>query len=211
MKQLFDLCKKYPAVTVRMQYDYYLQGTRYTFINTVTHKAWSIVIPDIMYEQALFRANVAENDICEKAIQNLCLAVRHTAIKLEGLFLLYGEINIIDGHKTVFPKDCKMTIPESIPLFLNDNCLNKPLGTVKVIREDKGLKFVADISLEEDGIIVTADLLPVTGLYNIFHTHQEKDIQIIDEASLWGVTFAMTPRNKSYLAKVIDINRKQYE
>ena len=61
-------------------------------------------------------------------------------MKLKGRLLLFDTINI---DNDVFPKDCKISIPEKIPLtykFSHD----KVIGFAEVTRDDIGLVVTAE-------------------------------------------------------------------
>ena len=54
---------------------------------------------------------------------------------LEGRILLFDTVN---GSRDIFTKDCKIDIPEKVPLTWNFNH-EQVIGFAKVIKDDKGL------------------------------------------------------------------------
>ena len=54
---------------------------------------------------------------------------------LEGKNLLFDTV---DKNKDVFPKDCKIDIPEKVPLTLEFNH-EKIIGFANVMKDDRGL------------------------------------------------------------------------
>lgn len=65
-------------------------------------------------------------------------------IKLEGRVLLFDVINQLSNK---IPKDCKLTMPEKVPLTWNFEH-NKPIGFATPIRDDKGIYATAETLLE---------------------------------------------------------------
>ena len=64
---------------------------------------------------------------------------------LEGRILLFDTVN---GSRDIFAKDCKIDIPEKVPLTWNFDH-EKVIGFAKVIKDDKGLVARAKIMPNE--------------------------------------------------------------
>ena len=59
---------------------------------------------------------------------------------LEGRILLFDEVN---KNMDIFPKNCKIDIPEKVPLTWDFNH-EKVIGFSEVIKDDKGLVAKAE-------------------------------------------------------------------
>ena len=73
-------------------------------------------------------------------------------IKLEGRILLFDTVN---KNRDICPKDCKIDIPEKVPLTWNFNH-EQVIGFAEVIKDDKGLVAKAETFSNE--IIGVEDL-----------------------------------------------------
>lgn len=126
-------------------------------------------------------------------------------IKLEGRVLLF---DVVDRLYEI-PKDCKLTIPEKVPLtwrFEHD----KPIGFVMPIRDDKGIYATAEtFSNEYIGIkdildILTDGKIGVGGYYRINKMHEEGELDIIDEAILLEIGLTLAPVREEYYFKIVE-------
>lgn len=129
-------------------------------------------------------------------------------IKLEGRVLLFDVIN---QSSDKFTKDCKLTIPERVPLtwnFEHDN----PIGFVLPIRDDKGIYATAetfsnehiDIGIEDIWDILTNGKIGVGGCYRINKKHKEGELYIIDEATLLEIGLTLAPVREEYYFKIME-------
>ena len=66
-------------------------------------------------------------------------------IKLEGRILLFDTVNI---NKDIFPKTCKIDIPEKVPLTW-DFQHEKVIGFAKVTKDKRGLIVEAETFTNE--------------------------------------------------------------
>ena len=74
-------------------------------------------------------------------------------IKLEGRVLLFDVVN---QPFDKIPKDCKLTIPEKVPLTWNFEH-DKPIGFVLPIRDDKGIYATAETEGAIDILEIESD------------------------------------------------------
>ena len=128
---------------------------------------------------------------------------------LEGRILLFDVVN---KNRDIFPKDCKIDIPEKVPLTWNFNH-EQVIGFTKVIKDDKGLVARAEImpnehfsendirKVFEDGKIGSC------GFYNYIKTHNEGSFFtfiVVDEAKLFEVALVLAPVNDEYLFEIVE-------
>lgn len=127
-------------------------------------------------------------------------------IKLEGRVLLFDVIN---QSSDKIPKDCKLAIPEKVPLtwdFEHD----KPIGFVIPIRDDKGIYATAEtfsneyIGIENIRDILTGGKIGVGGYYRINKMHKEGELYIIDEATLLEIGLTLGPVREEYYFKIME-------
>ena len=133
---------------------------------------------------------------------------------LEGRILLFDVVN---KNRDIFPKDCKIDIPEKVPLTWNFNH-EQVIGFAKVIKDDKGLFARAEImpnehfsdndirKVFEDGKIGSC------GFYNHIKTHNEGSFFtfiVVDEAKLFEVTLVLAPVNEKYYFEIVKEEKKK--
>ena len=127
-------------------------------------------------------------------------------IKLEGRVLLFDAVNQTSDK---FAKDCKLTIPEKVPLtweFKHD----KPIGFVMPIRDDKGIYATAEtfsneyIGVEDIRDILTDGKIGVGGCYRVNKMHKEGELFIIDEATLLEIGLTLGPVREEYYFKIME-------
>lgn len=124
-------------------------------------------------------------------------------IKLEGRVLLFDVINKLSSK---MPKDCKLTIPEKVPLTWNFEH-GKPIGFVIPIRDDKGIYAKAETFPNEYidvGDILTDGQIGVGGCYRINKKHKEGELDIIDEATLLEIGLTLVPVREEYYFKIME-------
>lgn len=127
-------------------------------------------------------------------------------IKMEGRVLLFDEVNSLSS---ITPKNCKLTVPEKIPLtwrFHHD----KPIGSVTPVVDDKGIYAIAEIfysndfGLEDVKAMLTDGKIGVGGYYKVEQSHTFGDTRIVDVATLLEVALTPSPVNKEYYFKLDD-------
>lgn len=127
-------------------------------------------------------------------------------IKLEGRVLLFDVINQLSNK---ISKDCKLTVPEKVPLTWNFEH-DKPIGFATPIRDDKGIYATAEtFSNEYIGIKDIRDILTdgkngVGGYYSINKRHNEGELDIIDEATLLEIGLTLAPVREEYYFRIVE-------
>ena len=127
---------------------------------------------------------------------------------LEGRILLFDVVN---KNRDVFPKDCKIDIPEKVPLTWNFNH-EKVIGFAKVIKDDKGLVARAEIMpnehFSENDIrkVFEDGKIGAGGFYNRIRTHNDGSFFMfiaVDEARLLEVALVLAPVNEEYYFEIV--------
>lgn len=101
-------------------------------------------------------------------------------ISMTGKLLIFDKPDVCSR---VFPKDCKITFADKIPVTLNFS--NKPedvLGSGSVVRTSDGLS--CDIRLHD----YIEDELYIGGYYNKISRHVENGVTVITAANLCGIS-----------------------
>lgn len=129
------------------------------------------------------------------------------SIKLEGRVLLFDEVNKTNDK---FFKDCKITIPEKVPLTLEFEH-EKIIGYVSIIKDDLGIyakaeTFPNDYISDEDlkNILNDRKKIGVGGFYNKVKRHRECGIDIIDKASLRSIGLTSYPVRDEYSFEIVE-------
>ena len=132
------------------------------------------------------------------------------SIKLEGRVLLFDAVNVT-GNK--FSKDCKVTIPEKVPLTLEFRP-NAPIGYASAIKDNLGIYAKAetipnDYISDEDlkNILNDRKKIGVGGFYNRIKRHEECGMDIIDEATLLSIGLTSYPVCDEYFLEIVE-NKK---
>ena len=126
-------------------------------------------------------------------------------IKLEGRILLFDTVN---KNRDIFPKDCKIYIPEKVPLTWDFNH-EKVIGFSEVIKDDKGLVAKAEtfsnemIGVEDLSSIFEDEKFGTGGFYTNVKKHSDGSFIIVDEAKLREVALVLAPVNKEYYFEIV--------
>lgn len=128
-------------------------------------------------------------------------------IRMEGRVLLFDEVNSLSS---ITPKNCKLTVPEKIPLTWRF-AHSKPIGFVTPVVDDKGIYGTAEIFYNDyiTGIKFFQDIMVdgkigVGGYYKVDKVHTFGDTHIVDEATLLEVALTPSPVNEEYYFKFED-------
>ena len=130
---------------------------------------------------------------------------------LEGRILLFDAVN---KSGDVFAKDCKIDIPEKVPLTIDFNP-HKVIGFANVTRDDKGLFAKAKtfsnefIGVEDLNSIFEDGKIGAGGFYNLIKIHNEGSIMKVDEAKLNEVALVLKPVNKEYSFEIIEDEKER--
>ena len=125
---------------------------------------------------------------------------------LEGRILLFDTVN---NGKDIFSKDCKIDIPEKVPLTWNFNH-EQVIGFANVIKDDKGL--IARAETFSNGIIGVEDLSSVFedgkfgagGFYTNVKMHNNGSSIVVNEAKLREVALVSDPVNEEYSFEIVE-------
>lgn len=126
-------------------------------------------------------------------------------MKLEGRILLFDTVN---KSGDVFPKNCKIDIPEAVPLTFDFNP-HKVIGFANVTRDDKGLFAKAEtfsnefIGIEDLRSIFENGKIGAGGFYNLIKTHNDGSLIVVDEAKLWEAALLLDPVNEEYSFEIV--------
>lgn len=129
-------------------------------------------------------------------------------MKLKARFVLFDKVN---KNNNVIPKDCKIDIPEKIPV-LWDFDRDKVIGVAEVLRDDAGL--VAKVETIDGSFVINENLktmiengeIGAGGYYNGIEYHEEDELLILDEAKLSQVSMTLDPVREEYLFEIADEN-----
>lgn len=127
-------------------------------------------------------------------------------MKLEGRILLFDTVNI---NKDIFPKTCKIDIPEKVPLTW-DFQHEKVIGFAKVTKDKRGLIVEAEtftnefIGIKDIKDVFIDGKIGAGGFYNKVKMHNEGNLIIIDEASLIEVALVLEPVREEYLLEIVE-------
>ena len=124
---------------------------------------------------------------------------------LEGRILLFDTVN---KNRDIFPKDCKIDIPEKVPLTWEFNH-EQVIGFVKVTKDDKGLVAKAEtfsnemIDVEDLSSIFEDGKFGAGGFYTNVKKHNDGSFIVVDEAKLREVALVLDPVNKEYYFEIV--------
>lgn len=115
-------------------------------------------------------------------------------VKLKGRMLLFDTVN---KNRDIFPKTCKLNIPEKVPL-LWEFCHSEVIGIAEVTKDELGLLVTAflfpddfiDVNIQE---IFSDRKIGVGGFYNNIKKHEDKNLIVVDEATLREVSITLAP------------------
>ena len=127
---------------------------------------------------------------------------------LEGRILLFDTVN---KNRDIFPKDCKIDIPEKVPLTwdFNHEKVIGVIGFANVIKDNKGLVAKAEtfsnemIGVEDLSSIFEDGKIGAGGFYTNIKKHNDGSFIVVDEAKLREVALVLAPVNKEYYFEII--------
>ena len=123
---------------------------------------------------------------------------------LEGRILLFDTVN---KNRDIFSKDCKIDIPEKVPLTWDFNH-EKVIGFANVTKDNKGLVARAEtfsneiIGVEDLSSIFEDGKIGAGGYYTNVKKHSDGSFIVVDEAKLREVALVLAPVNEEYLFKI---------
>ena len=125
---------------------------------------------------------------------------------LEGRILLF---NTVSKNGDIFSKDCKIDIPEKVPLTWNFNN-EKVIGFANVTKDDKGLIAKAEtfsnemIGVEDLSSIFEDGKFGAGGYYNNVKMHNNGSSIVVNEAKLREVALVSDPVNEEYSFEIVE-------
>ena len=133
---------------------------------------------------------------------------------LEGRILLFDTVN---KNRDIFPKDCKIDIPEKVPLTWDFNH-EKIIGFANVTKDNKGLVAKAEtfsnemIGVEDLSSVFENGKFGAGGFYTNVKKHSDGSFIVVEEAKLREVALVIAPVNDEYSFKIVkeDDNEDRY-
>ena len=125
---------------------------------------------------------------------------------LEGRILLF---NTVSKNGDIFSKDCKIDIPEKVPLTWNFNH-EKVIGFANVTKDDKGLSAKAEtfsnemIGVEDLSSIFEDGKIGAGGFYTNVKMHNNGSSIVVDKAKLREVALVSDPVNEEYSFEIVE-------
>ena len=124
---------------------------------------------------------------------------------LEGRILLF---NTVSKNGDIFSKDCKIDIPEKVPLTWNFN-QEQIIGFANVTKDDKGLVAKAEtfsneiIGVEDLSSIFEDEKFGAGGFYINVKKHNDRSLIVVDEAKLREISLVLDPVNEEYYFEIV--------
>ena len=111
-----------------------------------------------------------------------------------------------DTLGNLFPKECKIEIPERIPVTHDFKFYEPAIGSASVVREEDGLVAEIEFYSPDEDIIkdcIRDEVIYAGGYYNRVKTHNENGFRVVDSMTLHGIslTYADVYGDKSLLIK----------
>lgn len=133
---------------------------------------------------------------------------------LEGRILLFDTVN---KNRDIFSKDCKIDIPEKVPLTWDFNH-EQVIGFANVTKDDKGLVVRAEtfsnemIGVENLSSLFEDGKFGAGGFYTNVKKHSDGSFIVVEEAKLREVALVIAPVNEEYLFEIVkeDDNEDRY-
>ena len=128
---------------------------------------------------------------------------------LEGRILLFNNVS---KNGDIFSKDCKIDIPEKVPLTWNFNN-EKVIGFANVTKDDKGLIAKAEtfsnemIGVEDLSSIFENGKFGAGGFYTNVKMHNNGSSIVVNEAKLREVALVSDPVNEEYSFEIVEEKR----
>ena len=128
---------------------------------------------------------------------------------LEGRILLFNNVS---KNGDIFSKDCKIDIPEKVPLTWNFNH-EKVIGFANVTKDDKGLIAKAEtfsnemIGVEDLSSIFEDGKFGAGGFYTNVKMHNNGLSIVVNEAKLREVALVSNPVNEEYSFEIVEEKR----
>ena len=125
--------------------------------------------------------------------------------KVKGVML---KFDVPNADYQVISKDCKINIPKIVPIEMEFNHFNPPIGSATVTRSDDALIFEGDIHLPYDDIIPSVLSEGVGGSGGWYNNIKKDNNGIITEMDLRSVSFVIHPVNPDYTFEIVKEEEK---
>ena len=133
---------------------------------------------------------------------------------IKGRMLVFETVN---KNRDIFPKTCKIDIPEKVPLTWDFNH-EKIIGFANVTKDDKGLIAKAEtfsnemIGVEDLSSVFENGKFGAGGFYTNVKKHSDGSFIVVDEAKLYEVALVLAPVNDEYSFEIVkeDDNEDRY-
>ena len=128
---------------------------------------------------------------------------------LEGRIFLFNNVS---KNGDIFSKDCKIDIPEKVPLTWNFNP-EKVIGFANVTKDDKGLIAKAEtfsnekVGVEDLSSIFKDGKCGAGGYYSNVKMHNNGSYIVVNEAKLREVALVSDPVNEEYSFEIVEEKR----
>ena len=125
---------------------------------------------------------------------------------LHGRILLFNNVS---KNGDIFSKDCKIDIPEKVPLTWNFNH-EQVIGFANVTKDDKGLVARAKtfsnekVGVEDLSSIFEDGKFGAGGFYTNVKMHNNGSSIVVDEAKLREVALVSDPVNEEYSFEIVE-------
>lgn len=126
-------------------------------------------------------------------------------MKIKGKLLTFNKLF---GDGSYFPEDCKIDIPEKIPLLTDFNfSFNSVIGNGVVTRTDDGLYFDGEITMKAEKDVVTELYSGLGGYYVKVKSHDDGPKRVIDESTLKSVSLVGHPMLPEFSFEIVEENK----
>lgn len=127
-------------------------------------------------------------------------------MKIKGTLLKFDVLNA-DGSRV--SKDCKINIPEKVPLCYDFNFdINHLLGNGIVERTDEGLIFEGNINektpVDMATLLKSSDIRGIGGYYTNVKSHfNNKHERVVDNMNLKSCSITLSPVHPDYKFEIL--------
>lgn len=120
--------------------------------------------------------------------------------KVKGVML---KFDVPNAEYQVISKNCKINIPAKVPIVMNFNHCDPPMGYATVTRSEDALIFEGDICSPYNDTISSILSEGVGGSGGFYNRLKKDDNGIITEMDLKSVSFVMYPVNPDYTFEIV--------
>lgn len=127
-------------------------------------------------------------------------------MKIKGKILTFNKI-LSDG--SYFPDDCKIDIPEKLPLLSDFNfSAYSTIGNGVVTRTNDGLYFDGEITIKAERDVITDLYSGLGGYYTKIKAHGDWPKRIIDESTLKCVSLVGHPVHPEFYFEIVEAEER---